>query len=125
MKARKFELWMGNFGNGTICANKAVMEHGDYKNVCRISPTGNITWYVKPDYVPGADLLKIERIAEGYEQKARADLDRSFSVNPAGTYYRMLGRLPYEQFSEFTDRFKDEPLEIKYTNLIPLYLKNS
>ena len=125
MQARKFELWMGDFGNGTICANKAVMEHGDYKTVCRISPTGNITWYVKPDYVPGADLLKIERIAEGYEQKARADLDRSFSVNPAGTYYRMLDRLTASQLVDFQKQFKDEPLEIKYTNLIPLYLKNS
>ena len=125
MKSNKFELFMGCLGNGTTVCNKAVEEHGDYKHIAHISPAGKITWYVKPDYVPGADLLKIERIAEGYEQKARADLDRSFSANPAGTYYRMLDRLPYEQFSEFTDRFKDEPLEIKYTNLIPLYLKNS
>lgn len=125
MQARKFELFLGSLGNGTTVCNKAVMEHGDYKTIAHISPAGNITWYVKPDYVPGSDLLKIERIAEGYEQKARADLDRAFSANPAGTYYRMLDRLPYEQFSEFTDRFKDEPLEIKYVNLIPLYLKNN
>lgn len=125
MKARKFELFMGCLGNGTTICNKAVEEHGDYKHIAHISPAGKITWYVKPESIPGDALLKIERIAEGYEQKARADLDRSFSVNPAGTYYRMLDRLPYEQFSEFTDRFKDEPLEIKYTNLIPLYLKNS
>lgn len=125
MQAKKFELFMGHLGNGTTVCNKAVMEHGDYKTIAHISPAGNITWYVKPDYVPGSDLLKIERIAEGYEQKARTDLDRDFSANPAGTVYRMLDRLTVSQLVDFTKQFHGEPLEVKYTNLIPLYLKNS
>ena len=125
MKSNKFELFMGCLGNGTTVCNKAVEEHGDYKHIAHISPAGKITWYVKPESIPGDALLKIERIAEGDEQKARADLDRSFSANPTGTYYRMLDRLTVSQLVDFQKQFKDEPLEIKYTNLIPLYLKNS
>lgn len=125
MKSNKFELFMGHLGNGTTVCNKAVMEHGDYKTIAHISPAGNITWYVKPGSIPGDALLKIERIAEGYEERARADLDRSFSVNPAGTYYRMLDRLSAAELADFLNRFKDESLEIKYVNLVPLYLKKS
>lgn len=125
MKAKKFELFMGCLGNGTTVCNKAVEEHGDYKHIAHISPAGKITWRVKPESIPGSALLKIERIAEEYEQRARADLDRDFSANPAGTYYRMLDRLTVSQLVDFQKQFKDEPLEIKYTNLIPLYLKNS
>lgn len=58
-RARKFELFMGCFGNGTVVANKAVMEHGDYKNVCWISPAGNIKWYVDMGYVPDEDRKRI------------------------------------------------------------------
>lgn len=125
MKSNKFELFMCCLGNGTTVCNKAVEEHGDYKRIAHISPAGNITWYVKPESIPGDALLKIERIAEGYEERARTDLDRSFSVNPAGTYYRMLDRLTVSQLVDFTKQFHGEPLEVKYTNLIPLYLKNS
>lgn len=125
MQAKKFELFMGHLGNGTTVCNKAVMEHGDYKNICWISPAGNIKWSVKPESIPGSDLLRIERTAESYEQRARADLDRDFSANPAGTVYRMLDRLTVSQLVDFTKQFHGEPLEIKYVNLIPLYLKNS
>lgn len=125
MKSNKFELFMCCKGHGLTVANKAVEEHGDYKNICWISPAGNITWYVKPESIPGDALLKIERIAEGYEERARTDLDRSFSVNPAGTYYRMLDRLSAVELADFQNRFKDESLEIKYVNLVPLYLKKS
>lgn len=125
MKSNKFELFMGCKGHGLTVANKAVEEHGDYKNICWISPAGNIKWSVKPESIPGSDLLRIERTAESYEQKARADLDRDFSANPAGTVYRMLDRLTVSQLVDFTKQFHGEPLEVKYTNLIPLYLKNS
>lgn len=33
---RKFELFMGCFGNGITVCNKAVMEHGDYKRIAHI-----------------------------------------------------------------------------------------
>lgn len=63
-RARKFEMFMGCFGNGTVVANKAVMEHGDYKNVCLISPAGNIKWYVDMGYVPDEDRKRIFKAAE-------------------------------------------------------------
>ena len=61
--ARKFEMFMGCFGNGTVIANKAVMENGDYKNVCWISPAGNIKWYVDMGYVPEEDRKRIFEVA--------------------------------------------------------------
>lgn len=45
---KKFELFMGCFGNGITVCNKAVQEHGDYKVIAHIAECGKITWYVNP-----------------------------------------------------------------------------
>ena len=51
-------------GNGTTICNKAVKEYGDYKIIAHIADCGKITWYVKPGYVPEADLAKIKHAAD-------------------------------------------------------------
>lgn len=61
---KKFELFLGCFGNGITVCNKAVTENGDYKIIAHIRETGKIKWYVNPtSYVPGNALLKIEHTA--------------------------------------------------------------
>lgn len=61
---KKFELFMCCQGNGTSVYNSAVMENGEYKYIAHIADCGKISWYVKPGYVPGADLAKIEHAAD-------------------------------------------------------------
>ena len=75
---KKFDLFIGFFGNGATVYNKAVAEHGDYKKVAHIAECGKITWfaeYAEPGTVPGKDLLKIEHTADAmranYEQSKR------------------------------------------------------
>ena len=86
-RARKFEMFMGCFGNGTVIANKAVMEHGDYKNVCWISPAGNIKWYVDMGYVPDEDR---KRIFEAAEQGKRSFMEWFNNLSVEEQYSQML-----------------------------------
>ena len=51
---------MGCLGNGLTVANSAKEVNGDYEHIAHISNGGNITWYVKPESIPGQALLKIE-----------------------------------------------------------------
>lgn len=69
--ARNFELFMGCLGNGVTVCNKAVMEHGDYKIIAHISPEGEISWRVPPDYTPAEAVAKIEAVASA--EKAKYD----------------------------------------------------
>lgn len=86
-RARKFEMFMGCFGNGTVIANKAIMEHGDYKNVCWISPAGNIKWYVDMGYVPDEDR---KRIFEAAEQGKRSFMEWFNNLSVEEQYSQML-----------------------------------
>lgn len=61
---RQFELFVGNFGNGITVCNKAIENSGNYQKICHIAESGKITWYVRPDSIPGEALLKIEHIAD-------------------------------------------------------------
>lgn len=60
---KKFELFMGCFGNGTTVCNKAVMEHGDYKVIAHITDWGKIKWYVPEATVPEDVKEKIKLVA--------------------------------------------------------------
>ena len=59
----KFELFMGCLGNGITVCNKAVMEHGDYKQIAHISDNGKIKYYVSEGYIPADDMRRIEQTA--------------------------------------------------------------
>lgn len=65
----KFELFMGCLGNGITVCNKAVMEHGDYKQIAHISTNGKIKYYVSDGYIPIDDIQIIEKAAEKQRQK--------------------------------------------------------
>ena len=81
---KKFDIMFCGLGNGLTVCNRASMENGDYKNICHISPAGNITWYVNPGQIPGDDLLRIEHNAHAMEANFRAQLDAMPEIKQYG-----------------------------------------
>lgn len=69
MTAKNFELFMCCMGNGTTVCNKAVTEHGDYKQVAHISEHGHVEFFVPKNYIPIADLDHIICCAEADRRK--------------------------------------------------------
>lgn len=120
---KNFELFMCCLGNGLTVCNKAVEEHGDYKQIAHISPAGNIKWYVPCGYVPGPDLLRIEHTADAMYHNFKLALERDLVADKARTYFRMLDALPYHVYKRFSDETKDEPDETKLEKLTDLYLE--
>lgn len=93
---KKFELFMCCLGNGTTVCNKAVEEYGDYKIIAHIADCGKITWYVKPGYVPGADLAKIEHTAD----TSHANWENWLHSMPEIKQYEyLLGNVPWADAS--------------------------
>lgn len=68
---KKFELFMGYFGNGVSVRNRAIREHGAYKYICHIAECGKISWYVQPESIPEKALQEIKQMAE----KCNADFE--------------------------------------------------
>ena len=55
-----FELFIGFTGCGYSYSNKAVWDDGDYKKLAFVNAyTGEITWRVRPDRIPGDVLNRI------------------------------------------------------------------
>lgn len=69
MKENKFELFMCCMGNGTTISNKAVTDHGYYKQIAHISEHGHIKFYVFENYIPVDAMKKIKKVAETDKQK--------------------------------------------------------
>lgn len=122
---KNFELFMGCLGNGLTICNKAVMEHGDYKQIAHISPAGNIKWYVPCGYIPGPDLLRIEHTADSMYHNFKSSLERDIQANKARMYFRMLDALSISGLHSFIDETRDETEENKIEKLKALYLKLS
>lgn len=118
-----FELFMGSLGNGLTVCNKAVEEHGDYKQIAHISPAGNIKWYIPVSSVPGPALLRIEHTADAMYHNFKSSLERDLAADKTRTYFHMLDELSYSQYEEFTKSTKDDPEEAKIEKLKALYLK--
>lgn len=103
---KKFELFLGCFGNGTIACNKAVYENGDYKQVAHISPAGNIKLYVKPDYIPVDDMKTIEKVAKRNRKETIKQLERMLNIESYDfntNYFRILDKI--SRYCHFTDTF--------------------
>lgn len=84
MKENKFELFMCCMGNGTVICNKAVTEHGDYKQIAHISEHGHIKFYVSENYIPEDAMKKIKKVAEADKQKFLKEWNKK-------TYYEKWG----------------------------------
>ena len=120
---KNFELFMGELGNGLTVCNKAVTEHGDYKQIAHISNGGKIKWYVPVTSIPGPALLRIEHTADAMYQNARQAIERDFSADLARTYYRLLNALPTSAFRSFMRDAKNADDETKMAMLTALYLE--
>ena len=86
---KKFDLFIGFFGNGATVYNKTVVEHGDYKKVAHIAECGKITWYAEPGTVPGKDLLRIEHTADAM----CANLEHFLNLMPLMQRYEKLANM--------------------------------
>lgn len=115
---KKFELFMGCFGNGITVCNKAVEENGDYKQIAHIAECGKIKWYVNPaTYVPGNDLLKIEHTANVQSEKWEQWLASMTEINQYGF---LLDHVPHKDFM-FVVNHKDLDLWDKIQYLKKAY----
>lgn len=94
---RKFELFMGCFGNGITICNKAVEENGDYKKIAHIAECGKIKWYVPAETVPGEMLLKIEHTANVQGEKWEKWLS---SHSEIWQYGYLLDNVPHAAFMQ-------------------------
>lgn len=117
-----FELFMGCLGNGLTVCNKAVMEHGDYKQIAHISPAGNIKWYIPVSSVPGPDLLRIEHTADTMRENFKQALECDIQANKARAYFRMLNALSVPELLDFTNATHGESDDSKVEKLKTLYL---
>lgn len=122
-----FELFMGCLGNGLTVCNKAVEEHGDYKQIAHISPTGNIKWYIPVESVPGPDLLRIEHTADAMYHNFKTALERELAADNERmiwrTYWRMMDALPYDAMRKFVEETKSAAMPDKIEKLKALYLE--
>lgn len=121
----KFELFMGSLGNGLTVCNKAVMEHGDYKQIAHVSPAGNIKWYIPVESVPGDALLRIEHTADAMYHNFKTALERDLSADKARTYFRMLNALSVSELLTFMNTTHGEPEDSKVEKLKALYLQRA
>lgn len=121
----KFELFMGCLGNGLTVCNKAVEEHGDYKQIAHISPAGNIKWYIPVESVPGDVLLRIEHAADAMYHNFKSSLERDISADKARTYFRMLNALSVSELLTFMNTTHGEPEDSKVEKLKALYLQRA
>lgn len=76
MKSKKFELFVGCFPGGDVYCNKAVLEHGDYKQIAFIDYKGELRLSVDPSYIPGDVLLRIEHDASTKAANFRNEWDK-------------------------------------------------
>lgn len=121
----KFELFMGSLGNGLTVCNKAVMEHGDYKQIAHVSPAGNIKWYIPVESVPGDALLRIEHTADAMYHNFKSALERDLSADKARTYFRMLNALSVSELLTFMNTTNEESEDSKAEKLKALYLQRA
>ena len=61
MMKQPFELFIGFTGPGYSYCNKAIEHDGEYKKIAFVDAyTGKISWYQRPESIPGSALLRIE-----------------------------------------------------------------
>ncbi len=86
---------MGFLGNGLTVANRAKEVNGDYEHIAHISNGGNITWYVKPESIPGQTRLRIEHESDTMRANFIADWQKRNSTAKRET---VLDSLPLNMF---------------------------
>lgn len=112
-RTNEFDLFLGSLGNGTICCNRAVMEHGDYQNICHISPEGKVSWYHNPESIPCEARQKIWQEAE----RSYKCFEEHLNTMPEILQYSyLLDRVPHKAFMHVVNMEKGK-LKEKITYL--------
>ena len=93
----KFELFMGCLGNGITVCNKAVMEHGDYKQIAHIGDNGKIKYYVSEEYIPADDMRRIEQTAAEQRKTFLIEWNRQSDISK---YEKLLDMCSHSDFME-------------------------
>ena len=122
-----FELFIGYLGNGATVCNKAVEANGDYKQIAHISPAGNITWYTRPESIPGESLLRIEHTANAHTENTRRRLQQEMTSKEG--YWRLLEEVahytPYEAWKGLFEQIRGTDDQSEKQNLLErFYLAN-
>lgn len=92
---KDFTLWLGCLGNGLTVSNSAKEINEDYEHIAHISNGGNISWYVKPESIPGKALLRIEHESDTMRANFTADWQKRNSSSKMET---ILDSLPLDMF---------------------------
>lgn len=125
MAAIKFELFMCCLGNGITLCNKAVYENHDYKMIGHISAAGNVSFYVKPDYIPPEDMERIKSAAARAHNDFINRLNVEIKYRPLVIFGRMLDALNTTEYLAFRKAHRDEEIASQIDALVPLYLERS
>lgn len=94
---KNFKLWMGCLGNGITACNKAVMEHGDYKQIAHISDNGKIKYYVSEGYIPTDDMRRIEQTAAEQRKIFLTEWNKQSDIRK---YKKLLDMCSHSDFME-------------------------
>lgn len=113
----KFELFIGCFGNGLTVCNKAVMEHGDYKQIAHIFENGNIKLYVKDNYIPDEAMQIIESKAR---EMRKNFLDTFNRWNIYKRYEFLLDKMPWNDFIRYSNA--EIVLDERVNKMLEIYL---
>ena len=113
----KFELFMGCLGNGITVCNKAIMEHGDYKQIAHISNSGKIKYYVSEGYIPVEDMQRIEQTAAEQRKTFLTVWNKQTDIQKYGKLLDMCSHSDFMEIAhneEISLSEKVERLENKY-----------
>lgn len=128
---RKFDLFVGYFGNGATVCNSAVYEHGDYKKIAYISPAGNVKLFVRSGYIPADAMQQINDIAKNHKKKTidflnlALNVDRyDFDYNFSRIMNEISNHTPYQNYIELIDNLDNKTMPEKIDLIKEYYLLN-
>lgn len=128
---RKFDIFVGYFGNGATVCNKAVCSHGDYKQIAHISPAGNVKLFVRSGYIPDDAMQQINDIAKSHKKKTidflnlALNVDRyDFEYNFSRIMNEISNHTPYRNYIELIDNLDNKTMPEKIDLIKEYYLLN-
>jgi len=119
------DLFVGQFPGCLIFADKTVYEHGDYKNLTRVTNAGNIHYDVFPITLPEWVRKLVEAEAEKKRAKWDEYVEREIKGRPLYFYEKILDALDTGEFLDWSmDHPREGGAEDWCRALIPVYRKH-
>lgn len=130
MANKNFELFGGNFGNGTVLYNKAVTEGGDFKKIGRITPAGRIL-FLNPKNYAGEEIPDdaMKKICEWSIAAEKAFKAQWYKLPDLNRYEIMLDAIPAADLLDLESPIRETlkactDLREKVVLLEQIYFKN-